>query len=364
MSETPSPSELTIATSKKIADFFAAGGLTVYASAHAAWRWRICAGQVSLQATVIDPHSLFEQVSDQAPEVFPALPAAKHIKTKKPFERSTLVKWLTGVAQKTPGQHAITAAANSDPADHTAFAELIGMQANEWAALELSPPLLAAEIRHFEQAHNAALSDIESAFLPEKTELPPTLATFYIRYLTKARRDVEATFLIAQSSNSTRVPFRMADALAVGAFEGAANNPLRHEGNEYALSVANDTSSFIDAALAIATQRLQLAIDHPDHLLRLNVMDITRLASDIVAQHRLPPFRFLLKAKELFLARCDVCRFPPFERFSTALAEQDVNAHEGWVQRVALGYNRLFPGEVQINAAPAPAEVIKLSKRT
>ncbi|MDX1922385.1 MAG: hypothetical protein SFW65_04580 [Alphaproteobacteria bacterium] len=328
--------------------FFAAGGLTVYAATSSPWRWLICAGQRNFQTTLISPESMFETGRGEhtvTPLVIREKPHAKN-NQRKSFEQSKLVQWLLRAAQQTT---AIAPAAHynklAEEADVDAFTKLVRIDRNEWDLLNALPSLSAAEIRYFEQSHNAALSDIESAFLPAKMELPATLANFYIRYLTQARRDVEASLTIAQATHSTRLPRLMSDALAVSAFEGAQAEPVRHENNQYASSALNDTSVFIDAALRIAQQKLNLPIDHESHLLRLNVQDMNRLAADIVDQHRLHPFAFLLKAKQLLIARADVARFPTLQRFATAVQERDLNGDEPWVQRIALAYERLFEGK-------------------
>lgn len=336
---------------RRLDAFFASGGLTIYATTASSWRWRACAGEAMLLATVIDPQSLFDAGATANPETHRYEPG---LRQQKPFEHSRLVQWLTREASKT-GPTEVSAPAGHLTDDDVAYAGLLHFASVEWAALKVKPPITASEIMHFNAAHNAALSDIESAFLPDKVDLPAALASFYIRYLTKARRDVEAALVIAQSSNSTRLPHSMADALALAAFEGAALEPVRHDGSDYAASCAEDTSAFIDAAIVAATRKLMLPIDHPDHLLRLNVMDITRLASQIVEETRLAPFRFLLKAKQLYMARCDVCRFPPLQRFATSVGEHDLNADEPWVQRIAAAYARIFPGQ----SMPAPLPVQK-----
>ncbi len=350
--------------------FFAQGGLTVYATTPSPWRWVISAGQRNFQATLISPESLFEKVH--------ALPAATHhvpkanVKKKKPFEQSKLIQWLLRAAQQTtdiaPATHYNKLA---DEADVEAFTKLVRIDRNEWDLLNALPSLSAAEIRYFEQSHNAALSDIESAFLPAKMELPPALATFYIRYLTQARKDVEASLTTAQATHSTRLPRLMSDALAISAFEGALHEPITHENTQYAASTIYDTSAFIDAALRIANQKLNLPIDHDRHLLRLNMQDMNHLAADIVDQHRLHPFAFLMKAKQLLIGRADVCRFPTLQRFATAVQERDLNIEDAWVQRIALAYERLFEG----NAMPVPdmpphhvsdkqdAEILRFTKK-
>lgn len=347
-------------------DFFAVGGLTVYSTASSPWRWLVCAGHKPLQATVIDATSFLEgAVPVPAIASNHKLPSGKKVPVKKLFEQSKLVQWLTRAAHQTTSPYSTSPKKTLFNEDHQAFAKLIGMEIGEWATLELQPPISAMEIQHFEQSHNAALSDIEAAFLPSKVDLPLELAMFYIRYLAQARRDVEATLLIAQSSQSLRLPRLMADALAVGSYEGAAKDILRYEGNDYAASVAHDTSAFIDAALMQAMQRLSLPIDHPEHLLRLNLMAISQIASEIVEQVRLQPFAFHLKAKELYVARCDVCRFPPLQRFATSVTEHDLSMEQPWVQRIALAFERLFEGK----AAPvleaysnAPAEILRFSR--
>lgn len=288
---------------------------------------------------------------------------------RKSFEQSKLVQWLLRAAQQTT---AVAPAAHynklADEADVVAFTKLVRIDRNEWDLLNALPSLSAAEIKYFEQSHNAALSDIESAFLPAKMDLPAGLANFYIRYLTQARRDVEASLTIAQATHSTRLPRLMSDALAVSAFEGAKADPVRHENNLYASSAIQDTSIFIDAALRIAQQKLNLPIDHDSHLLRLNVQEMSRLAAEIVDLNRLHPFAFLLKAKELLIGRADVCRFPTLQRFATAVQERDLNGDEPWVQRIALAYERLFEGK----AMPVPdmqhtqhheAEILRFSRK-
>lgn len=326
----------------KIDAFFERAGLTVYASTPHAWRWRACAGKSFLQAVLIDPLSNLHNPHDSG-----AVSHASQNQKHKSFEDSRLVKWLTRTIGKPKQADAGLQGYSGE--DAVAFAELICMDVSEWTGLGCTPGLTAAQIRCFRQAHNAALSDMESAFLPNRIDLPTALASFYVRYLTSARRDVEACFIIAQSSSSTRLPRRFADAVAVAGFEGAANDPLRVDGNDYALSAACDTSLFIDRAIEEAEKRLRLPIDHADHLLRLTTTDITMLASDIVEANSLAPFPFLMKAKQLFLARADVCRFPPLDRFATAIAENDLPAGEHWVARIADAYNRLFFGL----AAPA-----------
>jgi hypothetical protein len=334
---------MTPADFKKIDAFFDVGELTIYASMSGAWRWMASSGRAALQATVIDPLSLGESAVDlNAPEDAPI--AAVRRKIKKKFEESRLVRWLTRETLKSPVKE--TSPNGFSGEDTIAFAEFTGMDVAEWALLGLRPALTAAEIRHFEHAHNAALSDIESAFLPDRLDLPPQLAAFYIGYLTRARRDAEAALFIAQSTGSTRLPMLCADALAVCAFEGAIRQTIRIEGNDYALSAASDTSAIIDKTLEIARQRLAIPIDHGDHLLRLNTLEVSQLASEIVDAVSLPPFPFLMKAKELYTARADVCRFPPMDRFVTAIRENDLSSEEGWVQRIALAYGRLFAADL------------------
>ncbi|MBI3419718.1 MAG: hypothetical protein HY053_06270, partial [Proteobacteria bacterium] len=326
---------------KVLADFFAAGGLTVYATSPASWRWRACAGCQSLEAVVIDPQSLIEKAGAQATPVVEKIPAFSF--GPKPFERATLVRWLTNaVIRQSPEKSAIPGA--EGPENIEAYAGLIGMRLAEWEELGLKPALSVVEIRHFAQGHNVALSDIESAFLPGKFDLPPALAQFYIRHLTQARRDTEAALLIAQSCGSLRIPSLMADALAVSGFEAGMESPTRYEGNDYAASAAADTSAYIDEAVAMAAKMLALPANHPGHLLRLSMKSVTEAASDIVARLRPPPFAFLLKAKELYVARSDVCRFPPMRRFLTALGEGDLPVSEPWVQRLIMAYERLFAG--------------------
>lgn len=346
--------------------FFAVGGLTVYAATSSPWRWLICAGQRNFQTTLISPESMFETAKlDES--VTPLLQANKP--KRKSFEQSKLVQWLLRAAQQTT---AVAPAAHynklADEADVVAFTKLVRIDRNEWDLLNALPSLSAAEIKYFEQSHNAALSDIESAFLPAKMDLPAGLANFYIRYLTQARRDVEASLTIAQATHSTRLPRLMSDALAVSAFEGAKADPVRHENNLYASFAIQDTSIFIDAALRIAQQKLNLPIDHDSHLLRLNVQEMSRLAAEIVDLNRLHPFAFLLKAKELLIGRADVCRFPTLQRFATAVQERDLNGDEPWVQRIALAYERLFEGK----AMPVPdmqhtqhheAEILRFSRK-
>lgn len=328
--------------------FFNAGGLTIYATTASPWRWLVCAQHRALEATVVDPHSFFEK--EAAALLTPPAPE-KIKKKKKTFEQSRLIQWLTRAAQQTtqpavaPGAKPMPTAANNP--DKKAFSALIGMHESDWDSVGLPPPITAHEIQHFWQAHNAALSDIESAFLPSKIDLPPELALFTIRHLAQARRDVEATLFIAQSTQSLRLPRLMADALAIRGFEGATQNPLRFEGNDYASTALDDTAAYIDAAAALAMQRLVLPIDHADHLLRMNVMAISQMAASLVEQHAPAPFAFLLKAKEIFIARCDICRFPPTTRFATAVAEGDLDGDSPWVRRIAAAYHRLFDGRAQ-----------------
>lgn len=347
--------------------FFLAGGLTVYAATPSPWRWVICAGQRNFQATLISPESLFE-----TPRIIPtaapiAVPSETPLKKRKSFEKSKLIQWLLRAAQQTTS---IAPAAHynklADEADVDAFTKLVRIERNEWDLLNALPSLSAAEIRYFEQSHNAALSDIESAFLPAKMELPAGLANFYIRYLTQARRDVEAALTIAQATHSTRLPRLMSDALAISAFEGASQDPIAHETNQYASSAIADTSVFIDAAMRIANQKLSLPIDHDRHLLRLNLQDMNHLAADIVDEHRLHPFAFLMKAKQLLISRADVCRFPTLQRFATAVQERDLNIEDAWVQRIALAYERLFEGKA-MSPPDMPeqydAEILRFSKK-
>lgn len=345
--------------------FFSYGGLTVYAATPSPWRWVICSGQRNFQATIISPESLFE-----TPRITPIIQSSELPVKKtgsKPFENSKLIQWLLRAAQQTtdivPASHYNKLA---DETDVEAFTKLVRIDRNEWDLLNALPSLSAAEIRYFEQSHNAALSDIESAFLPAKMELPAALANFYIRYLTQARRDVEAALTIAQATHSTRLPRLMSDALAVSAFEGAGQDPISHETNQYASSAIGDTSNFIDAAMRIATQKLSLPIDHDLHLLRLNLQDMNHLAADIVQEHRLHPFAFLMKAKQLLLSRADVCRFPTLQRFATSVQERDLNIEDAWVQRIALAYERLFEGKA-MSPPDMPereeAEILRFSKK-
>lgn len=291
---------------------------------------------------MIDPHSLIENAATDAARSAQPQPAAQ----RKPFEHHTLVRWLTRAAVP---QTLSPSRADFWPftdEDGKAFAALLGMKMDEWQRLGLKPSASASEIRLFAQGHNAALSDIESAFLPARFELPVAVSSFYIRHLTKARRDAEAALLVAQSCGSLRIPSLMADAFAVYGFEAAMNEPVRHEGNDYASAVAEDTSVYIDAAIQMASHKLALPPDHPDYLLRLNLTDMTEAACDIVERLRPAPFAFLLKAKELYLARSDVSRFPPEMRFVTALNEGDLPVSEAWVQRLILAYDRLFGGKM------------------
>lgn len=339
------------ASGTALSAFFDEGGLTVYTNTATPWRWLICARHRPLLATVIDADSVIEKECEfgrEAAKLFTPPPTRQKTKKgKKPFEQSRLIQWLTRAAQQATAPLKAAPACLQSDEDHAAFAALIGLPFSEWEALQLRPALTAREIRHFEEAHNEALSDIERAFLPAKIDLPEALALFYIRYLTRARRDVEATLLIAQSTHSTRMPRLMADALAVRGFEEAGGQPLRHEGSDYAASAAYDTAHFMDAALTLATEKLKLPVDHPDHLLRLNVMAVSALASALVEQNRLPPFDFLLKAKALYVARCDVCRFPPLERFATAVAEGDLLMKYPWARRTARAYESLFDGQAK-----------------
>jgi hypothetical protein len=322
------------------AAFFGAGGLTVYSSCKSPWRWVICAGQNAVQARVIDPESFYERAARAS--VTPAPRTARSAPRK--FEQSLLVRWLTRALQ--PPEESVTLYSTlAEEEDIAAFLTLVHFSREEWDAINALPSLTAAEIRHFAQSHNAALSDIESAFLPAKLDLAPALADFYIASLTRARRDVEAALIIAQATHSTRLPRLMADALAVGAFEGAGHAPMRHEGEDYATSILQDTSIFTDAAMTAATERMALPIDHMDHLLRMDIMAISRLAAEIVEQHCLSPAALLRRAQHVFLARADVCRFPPLHRFALAVHEGDLNVQESWVQRTGLAYNRLFEGK-------------------
>lgn len=350
-------------------EFFASGGLTVYANTVSPWRWLICAGQKNFQTTVISPETLFENpVAAEKSNIIEISPAKPQKQKKKPFEQSRLVQWLMRAAQQTTAIMPVSHYSRlAETEDVEAFLGLVNITQQDWDSLNALPSLTAAEIRCFEQSHNAALSDIESAFLPAKMELPQPLASFYIRYLTKARRDVEASLTIAQATHSTRLPRLMSDALAIGAFEGAGLEPLRHENTEYAHTAAQDTSPFIDAALKLAGQKLALPIDHASHLLRLNVQEINQLAAEIVEQHRLAPFAFLFKAKQLLIARSDVCRFPPLQRFATAVMERDLNSDDAWVQRMALAYTRLFEGKAtEIADMPnqeLPTKILRFSQQ-
>ncbi len=354
-SESTSRSELSAAA---LDAFFAVGGLVVYATAAPSWRWRACAVGQSLEAILIDPQSVIE--NNLADFVPPA--AKKSPRSRKAFENHTLVRWLTRATQTGTAQ-----AANESPcgdSDIEAYAALVGMDCSEWRLFGLKPAISAAHIRLFAQGHNAALSDIESAFLPGKFDMPSALATFYIRHLTQARRDTEATLLVAQSCGSSRIPEIMAHALAVFGFESAAHSPIRHEANEYATSAIRDTSVYIDAAVAYANEKLILSADHPGHLLRMNLKGITEAASDIVERLRPPPFGFLLKAKELYLARSDVGRFPPQQRFLTALSEGDLPVSEPWVRRLITAYEALFEGhDAGLVAKPAGQDAKILSFR-
>ncbi len=345
--------------------FFGEGDLTVYAVTTSPWRWLICAGLRNFQATLISPESLFE--TPHIVSIAASVVAPNRSQRKKPFEQSKLIQWLLRAAQQTT---AIAPAAHynklADDADVDAFTKLVRIERNEWDLLNALPSLSAAEIRYFEQSHNAALSDIESAFLPAKMELPAPLSNFYIRYLTQARKDVEASLTIAQATHSTRLPRLMSDAVAVSAFEGALQDAVGHETTQYAASAIYDTSVFIDASLRIATQKLSLPIDHDRHLLRLNLQDMNHLAADIVDEHRLHPFTFLMKAKQLLIGRADVCRFPTLQRFATSVQERDLNIEDAWVQRIALAYERLFEGNampVPDMPAPAEAEILRFSKK-
>jgi hypothetical protein len=332
--------------------FFGAGSLTVYATASPSWRWRACGSGHAVEAVLIDPVTLIEIGDVELP---PPSNKKKSPRERKAFENHTLVKWLTRATNKSP--------ANLPPDKETivhndmdAYAALVGMDPGEWRILGLKPAISAAHIRLFAQGHNAALSDIESAFLPGKFDMPPALATFYIRHLTQARRDAEATLLVAQSCGSTRIPEIIAHAFAVFSFEAAGIEPVQFEANEYAGSAVRDTSAYIDAAVAYAAQKLALHADHPDHLLRMNLKRITEAASDIVERLRPPPFAFLLKAKELYLARSDVTRFPPQQRFLTALSEGDLPMSESWVRRLITAYETLFEGHDAGLVAKQPPE--------
>ncbi len=331
--------------------FFEAGGLTVYASSASSWRWQACAGRHALEAVLIDPQALIDDrpfPSDIHPDEENSRPPRR--RGGKPFEHSRLVKWLSRAAEKR-GTEKAPASAAGDPenGDFTEISGLLGLSPEDGRAMDLQLALTPAEIRHFAQAHNAALSDIESAFLPGRFDLPPALTGFYIRHLTQARRDAEAAFLVAQSSGSLRVPAAIADALAARGFEAALDNPVRHEGNDYAASVITDTAVYIDEAVGLAEKMLALPIGHPGHLLRLDLHQVTGLATDIVARLRPAPFAFLLKAKELHIARSDVSRFPPEQRLPVALGEGDLPFDEPWVRRLVTAYERIF------EAAPVPA---------
>ncbi|NDE91017.1 MAG: hypothetical protein EB059_07780 [Alphaproteobacteria bacterium] len=367
----PSPYRSDI-TQGELDGFFAAcegsGGLTVYAPTTSPWRWVICAGMRNFQATLVSPESMFESAAIPVVTSHINSRIEEKPKKRKSFEQSKLVQWLLRAAQQTT---AVAPAAHynklADEADIEAFIKLVHMERQEWDLLNAIPSLSAAEIRYFEQSHNAALSDIESAFLPAKLDLPAPLASFYIRYLTQARRDVEASITIAQATHSTRLPRLMADALAVGAFEGAKHEMVRHENNDYAARALQDTSVFIDAALRIASKKLSLPIDHDSHLLRLNVHEMSQIAAEIVDQHRLHPFAFLLKAKQLLIGRADVCRFPTLQRFATAVQERDLNIEDAWVQRIALAYERLFEGKAMaipdMPSAPGEGEILRFTKK-
>jgi hypothetical protein len=344
---------------KTLDTFFAAGGLTVYATSPSAWRWRACTGGQSLEAIVVDPHSVIENAATDIARSTEVKPAAQ----RKPFEHHTLVRWLTraAVPQNLSPSHADFWPFTDE--DGKAFAALLGMQPEEWRRLGLKPAATASEIRLFAQGHNAALSDIESAFLPARFELPANLSSFYIRHLTKARRDAEAALLVAQSCGSLRIPSLMADAFAAYSFEAAMSDPVQHEGNDYASTTAHDTSAYIDAAIRFASEKLSLPAEHPDYLLRMNLTDVTEAACDIVERLRPAPFAFLLKAKELFLARSDVSRFPPEMRFMTALNEGDLPVSEPWVQRLILAYERVFGGKMGLPTqvqTPASAQIVRL----
>jgi hypothetical protein len=345
---------------QKILDaFFAAGGLTVYATSPSAWRWRACAGGQSLEAVVIDPHSVIENAAaETARSTEP-----KQEAPRKPFEHHTLVRWLSRAVvpqNLTPSRAEFWPFTDDDA---KTFAGLLGMKVDEWQRLGLKPRATTSEIRLFAQGHNAALSDIESAFLPARFELPSVLSSFYIRHLTKARRDAEAALLVAQSCGSLRIPSLMSDAFAVYGFEAAMENPVKHEGNDYSSSTADDTSLYIDAAVQLASQKLALPADHPDYLLRLNLTEVTETACDIVERLRPQPFAFLLKAKELYVARSDVSRFPPEMRFMTALNEGDLPVSEAWVQRLIEAYERLFGNKMGMPShtrTPPSAQIVRL----
>ncbi|HVY12215.1 MAG TPA: hypothetical protein VHB73_01465 [Alphaproteobacteria bacterium] len=339
---------------KALDEFFAAGGLTVYATSTPSWRWRACAGH-SLEAIVIDPHSVIESA---AASFMPAANQPAH--KRKPFEHHTLVRWLTRAANTTRPAETAPGPSPFGSKDAEAYAGLLGVNHEEWAVLGLKPALMASEIQHFDQGHNAALSDIENAFLPSKLELPLPLAAFYIRHLVQARRDVEAALLTAQSCGSMRIAERMADAVAVHSFEAAAQNPVHYEGNDYAASALRDTSAYIDEAVAFSVRKLAVPTDHPAFLLRLNLKEITEAACDIVESLRPDPYAFLLKAKELYMARCDVNRFPPNQRFLTSLSEGDLQITEEWVQRLALAYERIFESPIAAHNKRADAITAKV----
>jgi hypothetical protein len=155
----------------------------------------------------------------------------------------------------------------------------------------------------------------------------------------------------------------MADALAVGAFEGAGNHLIRFEGHDYAESAAQDTSSCIDSAVALIAQKLALPADHAEHLLRINIMDISRLAAQIVDTSALAPFAFLSKAKALYGARADACRYPPLHRFAAA-AGNEFSPDESWAQRIALAFDRLFEGKAATppQAPRTKAEILRFGR--
>jgi len=202
-------------------------------------------------------------------------------------------------------------------------------------------PLTAAEIDYFRRNHRGTQNHISRDFLTAQTDLPSPLGELYGLYRYRGRIDAEAALFLAQSTGSMRVARVMADLLAIGAFANGMEY-VSYLGVTYSVPAAFDTSVEIDRANCEAARRLALPADHPSHLLKLTPDEIGVLAASIVEKNALSSADFLEKANLLSEARQDVNRLPPHQHFVTALVERDLKMNQGWTERLAAAYGRLF----------------------
>jgi hypothetical protein len=225
--------------------------------------------------------------------------------------------------------------------DWQIVASLCGYGKTVFQAIGADLPLTGAEIDHFRRNHRDVENIIGRDFLVAQCELPSPLSELYGLYRHRARMDAEAALFVAQATGSVRVASGIADLLAVGGFANAMEF-ITHLGQTYSVPAAFDTSDIIDRANHEALRRLNLAVDHPAHILKLSPDEIAVLAANIADKNTLTPDAFLEKSRLLAEARQDTNRLPLDRQFATAIEQHDLPLDLAWVKRIGIAYANLF----------------------